>query len=137
MSDTTEELEDIDKEASVKDDTSHVKTMRGMFAGTKNINKFKNEIKGWNVKNVIDMEYMFYDCGDEILQDISSWEVSENCKINNIFAEKISNLKVKQEPVSLPQKKNHHVKLLVLDGRAFGQLLEEGAVYYSPRYFSV
>lgn len=49
------------------------------------ITKFKYiDISDWDVSNVIEMEYMFYDC-KSFNQDLSGWNVRKVSYINHIF----------------------------------------------------
>ena len=54
-------------------DVSNVKDMRFMFYNCKNFNQ---DISAWDVSQVTDMSYMFPKC-ESFNQDISSWDVSK------------------------------------------------------------
>ena len=55
--------------------------MQNMFACFK---KFNQDISGWDVSNVTNMAFMFYDC-ESFNQDISKWDVSNVTDAINMF----------------------------------------------------
>lgn len=44
-------------------------------------------IKNWNVSNVSNMEYLFYNCKIDNLNPISNWDVSNVTNMNFMFGE--------------------------------------------------
>lgn len=57
--------------------------MPGMFAGAESFNQ---DISGWNVSNVVNMEGMFLGA-KSFSYSLNSWKVSENLEENVIFDE--------------------------------------------------
>ena len=66
-------------------DTSNIKSMKSMFAGSKFIPIGLNE---WDVSNVEDMSYMFADAQSNKLQllDLSTWSVGKVKTLENTFS---------------------------------------------------
>lgn len=66
-------------------DTSNIKSMKSMFAGSKFIPIGLNE---WDVSNVEDMSYMFADAQSSNLQllDLSTWNVGKVKALENTFS---------------------------------------------------
>jgi surface protein len=50
-----------------------------MFSGS----KFNTDISEWNVSNVEDMQYMFYE--SDFNRDISNWKINKNAIISCMF----------------------------------------------------
>ena len=87
---TKEELREIieqrikkeGKKANLNDiDVSKIKDMSNLFNGT----DFNGDISNWDVSNVTDMSYMFYNCNN-FNKDISQWDVSSIKYNSNIFS---------------------------------------------------
>ena len=65
-------------------DTFHITDMGWLFSDFKyNVKKFNGDISKWDVSNVEDMSYMFYDA--KFNGDISNWKISENCENDGMF----------------------------------------------------
>ena len=86
---TREELQDIilrrikeeGNEVDLNDiDVSKITDMFSLFKET----EFNGNISNWNVSNVTNMSFMFYDC-KSFNQDISEWDVSNVTKMVGMF----------------------------------------------------
>ena len=86
---TKEELKDIISQRITKEgnevdlnniDVSNITDMNGLFMKT----NFNGDISRWNVKNVRNMGYMFYECKN-FNQDISNWNVSNVINMSAMF----------------------------------------------------
>ena len=61
-------------------DTSNITDMSYLFARL----DFNCDISNWNVSNVKDMKFMFFNC-KKFNQDISKWDVSNVTDMNSMF----------------------------------------------------
>ena len=86
---TKKELQDIIKqrikqegiEVNLNDiDVSHITDMSNLFEFL----EFNGDISQWDVSNVTNMEYMFFQC-NSFNQDISEWDVSNVTNMSGMF----------------------------------------------------
>ena len=73
-------------------DVSEIRNMTKLFKGPDNSNvsnEYKGDISKWDVSNVTNMSYMFYN--SEFDGDISQWDVSNVRIMNNTFGSSIFN----------------------------------------------
>ena len=87
ITDMSELFERTDFNGNIsKWNVSNVKNMSYMFWDCK---KFNQDISSWNVSNITDMSYMFYKCTN-FNHPISAWDVSNVTNMNGMFYECIS-----------------------------------------------
>ena len=69
-------------------DVSNLNSFRKKNKGIFTETKFKYiDISDWNVSNVTDMRYMFFNCSElKSVGDISSWNVSKVTNMNSMFS---------------------------------------------------
>ena len=66
-------------------DTSEITDMSYLFDGYKHINTKENfDVSEWNVSNVKDMRYMFFEC-ENLNCDLLNWDVSKVENMSHMF----------------------------------------------------